>query len=131
MIPSSHRMMRHALVVLLALALVLGLGVVGAGAQSIDPQSLAGEWRGQAVRSERGQSGPYNLTIVKVEGDRVSLRIERSGRTSKAIGTLKGNTLTYGGGQGETELTISDNGKEMRGTWTGSGGRANISLTKQ
>jgi|SRR5215470_4087614 len=131
MIPSSDRTMRYAVVVLSALALVLGLGIRGAEAQSIDPQSLAGEWRGQAVRAERGQSGPYNLTIVKVEGDRVSLRIERSGRTSNAVGTLKGNTLTYGGGQGTTELTISDNGKEMRGTWAGSGGRANISLTKQ
>jgi len=124
-------MMRHVLVVLSALALVLRLGILGAEAQSIDPQSLTGEWQGQAVRAERGQSGPYNLTVVKVEGDRVSLQIERSGRTSKAIGTLKGKTLTYGGGQGETELTISDNGKEMRGTWTGSGGRANISLTKK
>jgi len=131
MIPSSDRTMRHALVVLSTFALVLGFGVPAAEAQSIDPQSLAGEWRGQAVHTEKGQSGPYNLTIVKVEGDRVSLRIERSGRTSNAIGTLNGNTLTYGGARATTELTISDNGKEMRGTWTGSGGRASISLTKQ
>ena len=95
---SIGRMAGFALAALTGLALAFGLAVPRAEAQSIDPQSLVGEWRGQEVRTARAQSNAYYLTIVKVEGDQVSLRIERSGHTFNSVGTLKGNTLNYGGG---------------------------------
>ena len=121
--------MRCTLVMFSALVLASGLGLLGAEAQSVDPQSLVGEWRGQFVFTENASSAPYNLTIVKIEEDKVIGRVERLGQTIDIVGTLKGNILTYTGAGNTAQLTISENGKEMRGRSLTT--RVNISLTRQ
>ena len=118
---------------LVILLLVLGHGSAPALAQAIDPQSLVGEWIGQWSSTSRAQtSGPYSLLISKVDGDKVTGRVEQSSHqknTSFAfVGTLEGNKLIIVNPGSRTELEIS--GNQMRGgvfgTW-----RNTITLNKR
>ena len=91
--------------------------------QAIDPQTLVGEWAGQ-FRTLAGSGGKYYLTIEKVEGDKVQLRIERPDlefplpRDVRATGRLEGNRLLYAPPRvPRTELTID--GNRMYGTSQG------------
>jgi hypothetical protein len=94
----------------------------GQVATTVDPAALVGEWRGTwtagAVTGgpgpRSGRQGPFVLTIAKVEGNVASGTVEMEGVTSQIRATLRGNQLTFGNEQFQTELTIE--GNHMRGT---------------
>ncbi len=120
--------MKTIAVVILALLLI---PVIVSG-QAIDPQTLLGQWEGDW--SSTGDRGRYYLTIEKVEGDKVHLRIERSGMSDRTlpsdvrfVGTLAGNRLAYAPPRWPaTQLTIE--GNKMSGT---SQGRSTIKIELQ
>lgn len=63
--------------------------------------------------------GDYNMTVTKVEGNKVHGRIEKVAFTggssaSDFVGTLDRDKLTYGSSSTSTELII--NGNQLRGT---------------
>jgi hypothetical protein len=117
---SSIARIRSLFIVLTCLTLVAGLAVPELGAQSVDPQALVGKWEGTWLNmSHPNFGGEYNLTVTKVEGDKVHGRYEKLGATggrvaADFVGTLEGGKLTYGNSFSSTELTI--NGKQARGT---------------
>jgi len=121
--------------VLAGLAVVTGFAPPEALAQSVDPQSLVGEWRGTYHGvSERLIQGTLNVTVTKVEGNQVHGRVEREGfgkAVSPArvdfVGTLEGDKLVITFPGNSVESTIS--GTQMRGTMFESY-RMNISMTK-
>jgi hypothetical protein len=113
------------------------LGVAGGGhAQSLDPQSLIGDWVGTWQGKLASASGPYRLVVEQVNGDKVLGHVETtSGRSKqnaptsfKIAGAVKGNHLTYGTKNYQVDLEV--NGSEMRGTWTGLAHR-DLTLVKQ
>ena len=108
---------RIALVVLMCFATLAEHLLPQAWAQMPDTQSLVGEWHGSWTSHHRpGQGGEHNMTVTKVDGNRVSGRIERGGTAKAAyhfVGTLEGNTLIIQGSMARTELTV--NGNQMRG----------------
>ena len=121
------------------LLIVLGLliGAPGQGrAQSLDPQSLLGEWVGTWAGKLASANGPYRLTVEAVDGDKVRGHVDTTGSTRQQNapvtfpirGVLRGNHLTYGTKNYEVDLEV--NGSEMRGTWTGLAHR-DITLTKK
>ena len=123
------------------LVLLLGLVPFSVQAQTVDPQSLIGEWRGAwAWTNNPSVNGQYYMTITKVEGDKVYGRVERGGLPAayRAVanfnfaGTLSGYVLTFVvcAPAGKTELTISDGGKEMLVQGYGTN-RVDISLSKK
>jgi hypothetical protein len=131
--------MRSHLVNGVRLLVVLGLlvGLPGHGrAQTIDPQSLLGEWVGTWAGKLASASGPYRLTIEAVDGDMVRGHVDTTGAprqqnapvTFPIRGVLRGNHLTYGTSNYTVDLEV--NGSEMRGTWTGMAHR-DITLTKK
>jgi hypothetical protein len=93
----------------------------GQGATTVDPAALVGEWRGTwtagAVTGSPGprggRQGPFVLTIATVEGTVVGGTVEMLGVTPKIRATLRGNQLTFGNEQFQTELTVE--GDHMRG----------------
>lgn len=118
----------------LALALSAGLNSM-VEAQTLDPQSLLGEWQGSWSGSNApGRGGQYNMSIRTVEGNRVRGRVERSNVAAgitpdfNFIGTVTGNVLKFQGGPTTTELTID--GDQMRGQMYGTA-RMDISLSKR
>lgn len=117
---------------LVTLLVVLGSGSTPVLAQVIDPQSLVGEWTGQWSSTSRAQvSGPYSMVISKVEGDKVTGRVERSAQKNASfafVGTLEGNKLVIDRPGSKTELEISDN--QMRGGSFGTY-RGTITLNKK
>lgn len=70
---------RTARAVVLWLSMLVALsgargGVAWAQAGTVDPQSLIGEWSGEWIQTAGKQhlaSGPYSLTILRVQGDKV------------------------------------------------------------
>ena len=123
--------------VILALGGALG-GMTWAQGASVDPQSLIGEWPGewtQAAGKQHPVRGPYSLTILRVQGDRVHGQVELSGanrpKTSefKFEGQVTGNTLSFGRKGQRTELTIE--GNRMRGSWETEGRHREVSVTKK
>ena len=85
---------------LAGLAVVTGLAVPRALAQTVDPQSLVGEWTGTWVgTSERLVQGTLNMTVTKVEGNQVHGQFERDGWGRipavrfNFVGTLEGDKL--------------------------------------
>ena len=120
--------MKTVAVVILALLLI---SVVVSG-QAVDPQTLIGEWQGQW--SSLSGNGKYYLTIEKVQGDKVYLRIERPDMKDSSlpkdvrfVGTLTGNLISYEPPRvPETLLTVE--GKKMTGT---SQGRSTLKIELQ
>jgi len=94
---------------------------------AFDPQTLVGEWPGEFSGMKVGK-GRYYLTIEKVDGDRVHLRIERpdlkdpaAPKNARSVGTLNGNVLSYAAPLvPPTQLTID--GDRMSGSMQGRGG---------
>ena len=110
------------LIVLASVAVVTGLTLPPALAQTVDPQSLVGQWAGTwAMTNEPGIQGTHNMTISKVDGNQVFGHVDRIG-VGRAVatvhfdfvGTLDGDRLTFAGPAHTVELTIS--GTDMRGT---------------
>jgi hypothetical protein len=91
---------------------------------AVDPQTLVGEWAGEFSGMKAGK-GRYYLTIEKVDGDRVHLRIERpdlkdpaAPKKTRSVGTLNGNVLRYAASfVPPTQLTID--GDRMSGSTQG------------
>ena len=120
---------------LLLSLVVLGVFVSGAWpafSQSLDPQSLVGEWTGKwtRVRGAAGRefSGFYNLTIERIEGNQVYGGGEYASKAVKSFkfqGALDGNHLKFGKDV-VTELEITN--YQMEGK-TSDG--AKLSLTKK
>jgi len=109
-------------IMLAGFAAVIGGALPPALAQTIDPQTLVGEWAGTwAMANEPGVQGTHNMTISKVEGNQVYGHVDRIG-WGKAVatahfdfvGTLEGDRLAFAGPAHTVELTIS--GTKMRGT---------------
>ena len=124
------------LIVLAGLAVVTGFPPPEGLAQTVDPQSLVGEWVGTWFLTQRPQvEGQYNMTVTKVEGNQVHGRVERTFAVGQAgtanfafVGTLEGDKLVFTGSATQTELTI--NGTQMRGVGLAIN-RFNISMTKR
>jgi hypothetical protein len=123
-------------VFLFLLLAVLVSGTSIASSQTLDPQSLVGEWKGTWTRvrgnphlsGHKEYSGWYYLTIERVEGNQVYGRGEYAARTAESFnfqGTLDGNRLRFGKNV-VTELQITDN--HMEGQTTDG---AKLSFTKQ
>jgi hypothetical protein len=113
------RMMLASVALIAVSGASIGFGQV---ATTVDPAALVGEWSGTwtagavtgSPGSRSGRQGPFILTITKVEGNVVGGTVEVQGVTSKIRATLRGNQLTFGNEQFQTELTIE--GDRMRGT---------------
>jgi hypothetical protein len=126
------RSVRLASVILAGVVAIIGLAG-GARAQEIDPKYLLGEWQGQWVlASQRGLSGPFFMTIKKVEDGKVFGRVERPGaRVTPAdfdfVGTLAGNVLSFGSAA-RSEFIVD--GKQMRGFMLGAS-RVDVELQKR
>jgi len=120
MVGSSIVRVRPLLIVLACLTLVAGIALPGLWAQDVDPQALVGKWEGTWLNlSHPNFGGEYNMTVTKVEGDKVHGRYEKLGATggrvvADFVGTFEGGKLMYGNSFSSTELTI--NGKQARGT---------------
>ncbi len=120
---------------MVAVGWLLGVAV-GGHAQSLDPQSLIGDWVGTWQGKLASTSGPYRLVIERVNGTKVNGHVETTGGRSKQdapvsfriAGEVKGNHLTYGTKNYQVDLEV--NGSEMRGTWTGLAHR-DLTLVKQ
>ena len=81
---------RRCLIVLACLALVAGTALPEIWAQAVDSDPLVGKWEGTWVNlSHPNARGDYNITITKVEGNKVHGRIEKqgfpSGRDRKSV----------------------------------------------
>jgi hypothetical protein len=133
MVRSVKRSRFFAYVSLAGLALLLTLGVHVVRADDLDPQTLLGEWQGTwASATNRGITGPYFITIKKVEGEKVQGRSERpaSGKTAESnwnfVGALAGNVMTVKTPDLAMELTV--NGKSMTGWSMVRGARFELSL---
>jgi len=121
--------------VVMAVVLVTALAglMLPAVAQTpaVDPQSLIGEWSGEwRWKSNQKLSGPYLLTIEKVEGTNVFGEGQMRGRNNtefKFRGKLEGNHLTFGR-ESLTDLVIE--GKTMSGSRIGGQNPVDIKLTK-
>jgi len=124
---------RRCLIVLTCLALVAGTALPEIWAQAVDSDPLVGKWEGTWVNlSHPNARGDYNITITKVEGNKVHGRIEKQGfpsgsATYDIVGTLEGDKLMYGTASTSTELMV--NGKQLRGTSV-DGFRLAIEMTK-
>jgi len=124
---------RYCLIVLACLALVAGTALPEIWAQAVDSDPLVGKWEGTWVNlSHPNARGDYNITITKVEGNKVHGRIEKQGfpsgsATYDIVGTLEGDKLMYGTASTSTELMV--NGKQLRGTSV-DGFRLAIEMTK-
>ena len=124
---------RSLVIVLASLTLVAGIALSQIWAQGVDSQPLVGKWEGTWVNlSHPNARGDYNITITKVEGNKVHGRIEKQGfpsgsATYDIVGTLEGDKLMYGTASTSTELMV--NGKQLRGTSV-DGFRLAIEMTK-
>jgi len=95
---------------------------------AFDPRTLVGEWSGEYSSGTSSSRGKYYLTIEKVDGDRVHLRIERpdlkepaAPKNARSVGTLNGNVLSYAAPLvPPTQLTID--GDRMSGSMQGRDG---------
>ena len=75
---SSAVHIRSLLIVLAGFAVVTGLTLPSALAQTVDPQSLVGQWAGTwAMTNEPGIQGTHNMTISKVDGNQVFGHVDR------------------------------------------------------
>jgi hypothetical protein len=129
-----HLAFRAVPVVVVALMLLTAFSgpLAPAVAQApVDPQSLIGEWSGEwRWKSNQKFSGPYTLTIEKVEGTDVFGEAQMRGRNNiefKFRGKLEGNHLTFGR-EAQTDLVID--GKTMTGGRSGGQNPVDIKLTK-
>ncbi len=129
----SGRRSRPTYISLACLALLLVFGVHEARGADPDDQALLGEWQGTwAVATNRGITGPYFITIKKVDGEKVYGRSERpaSGKTAESnwnfVGTKAGNVVTVKTNDLAMELTVND--KTMTGWSLIRGNRFDLSL---
>jgi hypothetical protein len=74
---------------------------------------------GHGGRRAGGTTGPYALTIERVEGERVAATLDVLGQTWDIRTRLFENRLTFGNEQFQTELMVD--GDQMRGRRQGSG----------
>lgn len=128
----GHRA-RHALAIALTIVAVLAHLVAPSLAQTaVDPQSLVGEWSGQwQWKSNAKVTGPYFLTIEKVEGKNVIGNGQIRGSTNtefKFRGKLEGTHLTFGQSP-NTDLVVD--GTEMSGSVTGGRNPLELKLNKR
>ena len=124
------------LIVFVGLAVVTLLAPPEVLAQTVDPQSLVGQWAGTWARvSERILQGQVSMTVTTDEGNQVHGRFERDG-DGKAVasvrfdivGILEGAAhLVFSGSGNSVDLTIS--GPQMQGMGLESF-RLNYSMTK-
>ena len=105
----------------------------------VDPQSLVGNWSGRwSMRNPQGHqvSGQYDVSITKVEGDKVYAHVDAAGGSGGRgpgappvvgdfVGTLDGNRLTLG----NDELTVD--GSRMKGRKGGTSFLSEIDLAKK
>jgi hypothetical protein len=106
---------RFCLIALAGLAVVTACAPPEALAQTVDPQSLVGEWEGTwSGVSARDVQGTFRMTVTKVERSQVHGRIEREGWGRQVaparfdfVGTLEGNKLVFTFPGNSVELTIS------------------------
>jgi len=118
---------------LACLALLLAFGAFEVRAADPEAEALLGEWQGTwAMANNRGITGPYFITIKKIEGEKVYGRSERpaSSKTAESnwnfVGTLAGNVVTVKTADLAMELTV--NGKSMTGWSLVRGNRSDLSL---
>lgn len=102
--------------------------------REIPAQSWVGHWSGVWTElGSRGLTGPYELTIEKVEGDQVAGNAEIIGRRVsvppfRVQGTLSGKSLQYGS-RVKTSLTLE--GEVLSGTTAGARDDVKIELRKK
>jgi hypothetical protein len=68
---------------------------------------------GHGGRRAGGTTGPYALTVKRVEGERVAATLDVLGQTWDIRARLFENRLTFGNEQFQTELMVD--GDQMRG----------------
>ena len=114
---TTKRMSLSIILRVLAVAMMATLALVlSAEPQSaaFDPQTLVGEWAGEFSGMKAGK-GRYYLTIEKVDGDRVHLRIERpdlkepaAPKNARSVGSMETFSATRMSGsmQGRDGLKI-------------------------
>src|SRR5262245_14405173 len=114
--PNGRLFIRVVLVSVVALAALAGSVW---SETPLDPQSLVGVWSGTRINKHGGgAAGQYELTIERVNGDKIYMQVVIDGReTFETVGTLNGNRLTFSK-QNPTELLIE--GNQMKGTTQGS-----------
>ena len=82
----------------LLVALIVSATVVS-GQSSIDPQSIVGKWQGtwRGRSGNRTTSGSYHLTIDRLEGNKVFLKVfriaDRTQQAQSVTGSRNGNVL--------------------------------------
>lgn len=124
---------RTCLTVLACLALVVGIALPDVSAQVVDSQALVGNWEGTwFIMSHPNYGGDYNMTITKVEGNKVYGKYEKLGAkegrvASDFVATLDGANFVYSNSFSSTELTMS--GKQLRGT-SNDNMRLSVQMTK-
>ena len=121
----------------IALVTILFLGALPGpiSAQTLDRESLIGEWAGTWQNLSPDAAvvrGQYYLTIKKIEDTRVFCRLlftnPRGNFEREFVATLDGNRLRWGGPR-PTEFTVE--GNEMRGVGGGDAGPFEIKLTRK
>ncbi len=113
-------------------ALVVFL-VAPVSGQTIDPQSLIGEWAGDwAARQERGFTGQISMSISRVAGGKVYGEFSMSGARSvpptKVVGDLTAQGFTITGPQFVSTYALT--GDRLTGI-SGPGGTTSISMTRK
>jgi len=105
-----------------------------ANAQSVDPQSLLGEWWGEVKGTANLQ---YFLTITKVDGNNVEGKAHAIGARAfpeyPIWGTINGNVLKYQDANKDLTVELVIDGARMNGTGkrASSGARGEFSLLKK
>jgi len=114
---TTKRMSRSIILRGLAVAMMATLALVRQAepqSAAFDPQTLVGEWAGEFSGMKAGK-GRYYLTIEKVDGDRVHLRIERpdlkepaAPKNARSVGSMETFSATRMSGsmQGRDGLKI-------------------------
>ena len=133
-------MHRVRLIVLALVAALLAAFLPPAGvgqSQTLHPRILLGKWSGRWTERtplNDGRSGEYDLTITKIEGDRIEGLVEstNAGETTTPFrGTLNGSRFVFGR-DSVTELNVDGTRIEgMRHPTRGKGFPWKIQLKKE
>ena len=110
------------------MVLMASPGSGAAQSNTLDPQSLIGEWWGQWTTRD-GRTGQYYVSVESVNGQTVTGKVSGTVRSAfefRFRGSLADRTLSFRG----TQLTID--GDTMRGTWNvESGPSRTIAVSKR
>lgn len=119
--------MKTAMLIGLFVALAL-VGPVYGQTPSVDPQSLVGEWSGEAKGTVTAK---YVLTILRADGNTLVGRVKAEGpsRTIEYLisGKLEGKVFTYESEDRDLTVTLNVEGNTMTGT--GIRHRADVTAT--